>query len=58
MVFGIYFTLVLSRWVGTIEWEEHLVEEKRLADWRAGKGENPHIKEHFIVDGETSDECT
>ncbi|KAG0295039.1 hypothetical protein BGZ96_012702 [Linnemannia gamsii] len=58
MVFGIYFTLVLSRWVGTIEWAEHLVEEKRLADWRAGKGENPHIKEHFIVDGETSDECT
>ncbi|KAG0196298.1 hypothetical protein BGX28_010310 [Mortierella sp. GBA30] len=56
MLLGIYFTLVLSRWVSSIEWAEHLEEEKRLADWRAGKGENPHIKEHFQVDGREAQE--
>ncbi|KAG0200442.1 hypothetical protein BGX33_010994 [Mortierella sp. NVP41] len=56
MVFGVYFTLVLNRWVSGIEWAEHLDEEKRLADWRAGKAENPHIKEHFIVDTRPSQE--
>ncbi|KAK3830455.1 MAG: hypothetical protein JOS17DRAFT_160998 [Linnemannia elongata] len=58
LLFGFYFTLVLSRWVGSIEWAEHLEEEKRLADWRAGKAENPHIKEHFVVDGRPSQEAT
>jgi predicted membrane protein len=58
MLFGIYFTLVLSRWVSSIEWAEHLDEEKRLADWRAGKAENPHIKAHFVVEGRVSQECT
>ncbi|KAF9323078.1 hypothetical protein BKA57DRAFT_534786 [Linnemannia elongata] len=56
MLFGFYFTLVLSRWVSSIEWAEHLEEEKRLADWRAGKAENPHIKEHFVVEGRPSNE--
>ncbi|KAK3841657.1 MAG: hypothetical protein J3R72DRAFT_475331 [Linnemannia gamsii] len=56
MLFGIYFTLVLSRWVSAIEWADHLDEEKRLADWRAGKAENPHIKEHFVVDVRPSEE--
>ncbi|KAG9069775.1 hypothetical protein KI688_009100 [Linnemannia hyalina] len=58
LLFGFYFTLVLSRWVGSIEWAEHLVEEKRLADWRAGKAENPHIKEHFVVDRRPSEESS
>lgn len=44
--------------MGSIEWAEHLEEEKRLADWRAGKAENPHIKEHFVVDGRPSQEAT
>ncbi|KAG0067843.1 hypothetical protein BGZ89_005628 [Linnemannia elongata] len=56
MLLGFYFTLVLSRWVSSIEWAEHLEEEKRLADWRAGKAENPHIKEHFVVEGRPSNE--
>ncbi|KAF9926708.1 hypothetical protein BGZ67_007985 [Mortierella alpina] len=56
MVLGIYFTMVLSRWVSSIEWAEHLEEEKRLADWRAGKGENPHIKEPFQVEGHEGDD--
>lgn len=50
MLFGIYCTLVLNKWVSAIEWEEHLDEERRLEDWRNGKGENPHIKERFAVD--------
>ncbi|KAF9128634.1 hypothetical protein BGX30_014261 [Mortierella sp. GBA39] len=58
LLFGFYFTLVLSRWVGSIEWAEHLEEEKRLADWRAGKAENPHIKEHFVMDGRPSEEAS
>ncbi|KAF9907040.1 hypothetical protein EC991_011344 [Linnemannia zychae] len=58
MLLGFYFTLVLSRWVSAIEWADHLDEEKRLADWRAGKAENPHIKEHFVVDGRPSQEAS
>jgi len=54
--FGFYFTLVLGRWVSSIEWADHLDEEKRLADWRAGKAENPHIKKHFNIEGRTSQE--
>ncbi|KAF9096262.1 hypothetical protein BGX27_001141 [Mortierella sp. AM989] len=42
MVLGFYFTLILNRWVASIEWAEHLEEEKRLVEWRSGKGENPH----------------
>ncbi|KAG0252924.1 hypothetical protein BG011_006670 [Mortierella polycephala] len=45
MVVGMYFTLVLSRWVSAIEWQEHLEEEERLAAWRSGKGENPYAKD-------------
>ncbi|KAF9427853.1 hypothetical protein BGZ94_004006 [Podila epigama] len=56
MIFGIYFTLILSKWVSAIEWEEHLDEERRLEEWRNGHGENPHIKEHFVVDGRPSQE--
>ncbi|KAF8929417.1 hypothetical protein BGZ47_001063 [Haplosporangium gracile] len=58
LLFGFYFTLVLSRWVGSIEWVEHLDEEKQLADWRAGRAENPHIKEHFVVEGRPSQEAS
>ncbi|KAI1316830.1 hypothetical protein EDD11_009408 [Mortierella claussenii] len=54
---GIYFTLVLSRWVTSIEWAEHLEEDRKLADWRAGKAENPHIKSHFQVEGCATDEA-
>ncbi|KAF8926771.1 hypothetical protein BGZ47_002536 [Haplosporangium gracile] len=42
MVLGIYFTLVLSRWVSGLEWEAHLEEEQRLEKWRRGELENPH----------------
>ncbi|KAF9360208.1 hypothetical protein BGX26_010208 [Mortierella sp. AD094] len=45
MAFGFYFTLILNKWVTSIEWTEHLEEEKRLAEWRSGKGENPHVKD-------------
>ncbi|KAF8937614.1 hypothetical protein BGZ58_002431 [Dissophora ornata] len=48
MFFGVYFTLVLSRWVSSMEWVEHLEEEQRLADWRAGKGENPHADQKAV----------
>ncbi|KAG0040583.1 hypothetical protein BGZ82_001038 [Podila clonocystis] len=58
MVLGIYCTLVLSKWVSAIEWEEHLDEERRLEEWRNGHGENPHIKEHFQISGRTSQEMT
>ncbi|KAF9954541.1 hypothetical protein BGZ65_003952 [Modicella reniformis] len=50
MIFGTYFTLVLSNWVSKIEWEEHLEMEKRLELWRSGKGENPNGDDH--VEGE------
>ncbi|KAI8353916.1 hypothetical protein B0O80DRAFT_65766 [Mortierella sp. GBAus27b] len=33
MVFGTYFTLVLNKWVSSIEWEEHLEREKRRGPW-------------------------
>ncbi|KAF8930534.1 hypothetical protein BGZ58_008189 [Dissophora ornata] len=52
MVFGFYFTLVVSRWVSGIEWEEHLEEERGLEQWRNGHGENPHLKSDFVVDVE------
>ncbi|KAG0332787.1 hypothetical protein BG004_001100 [Podila humilis] len=58
MVLGIYCTLVVSKWVTGIEWEEHLDEERRLEQWRSGHGENPHIKEHFVVDGRPSQEMS
>ncbi|KAI7831343.1 hypothetical protein BC939DRAFT_436750, partial [Gamsiella multidivaricata] len=51
MLFGIYFTLVLNVWVSSIEWTEYLENERRLAAWRSGKAENPHIEEYFQVDG-------
>ncbi|KAG0262403.1 hypothetical protein BG011_010200 [Mortierella polycephala] len=35
-VFGLYFTLVVSKWVSGLEWEEHLEEERRLDQWRSG----------------------
>ncbi|KAF9088624.1 hypothetical protein BGX29_000171 [Mortierella sp. GBA35] len=41
MVLGIYFTLVLSRWVSGLEWEAHLEEEERLEKWRNGQIDNP-----------------
>ncbi|KAG0285347.1 hypothetical protein BGZ96_010379 [Linnemannia gamsii] len=37
MVLGIYFTLVVSRWVSGLEWEAHLEEEQRLEKWRRGQ---------------------
>ncbi|KAF9978260.1 hypothetical protein BGZ73_003067 [Actinomortierella ambigua] len=49
MIFGIYFTLVVSRWVSGIEWAEHLEAEKLLEDWRNGHGEQPHIKDPFAI---------
>ncbi|KAI1320947.1 hypothetical protein EDD11_009270 [Mortierella claussenii] len=52
MVFGMYFTLVLSKWVGSLEWEEHLEKERRLEQWRNGHGENPNLKSEFVVDVE------
>ncbi|KAF9301153.1 hypothetical protein BGZ74_007046 [Mortierella antarctica] len=58
MVFGIYFTMVLSKWVSGIEWEEHLEEERRLEEWRSGHGANPHIKEPFAIEGRPSQEMT
>ncbi|KAF9910577.1 hypothetical protein EC991_006136 [Linnemannia zychae] len=42
MILGIYFTLVVSRWVSGLEWEAHLEEEQRLEKWRSGQLENPH----------------
>jgi hypothetical protein len=51
LLLGIYFTLVLNRWVSKIEWEEHLENERKLEQWRNGHGENPHIKEQFEIDG-------
>ncbi|KAF9578559.1 hypothetical protein BGW38_005578 [Lunasporangiospora selenospora] len=39
MVIGIYFTLVLSKWVTSVEWEEHLERERRLDQWRSGHAE-------------------
>ncbi|KAK5798921.1 hypothetical protein F5H01DRAFT_358614 [Linnemannia elongata] len=42
MVLGIYFTLVVSRWVSGLEWEAHLEEEERLEKWRRGELEKPH----------------
>ncbi|KAF9333396.1 hypothetical protein BGZ91_011272 [Linnemannia elongata] len=42
MVLGIYFTLVVSRWVSGLEWEAHLEEEQRLEKWRRGELEKPH----------------
>ncbi|KAG0055027.1 hypothetical protein BGZ83_009797 [Gryganskiella cystojenkinii] len=44
MIFGFYFTLVLSKWVTAIEWAEHLEEERRLEEWRNGHGADPHVK--------------
>ncbi|KAI7816870.1 hypothetical protein BC939DRAFT_28767 [Gamsiella multidivaricata] len=40
-ILGFYFTLVLSKWVGGLEWEEHLEKERRLEQWRNGHGEKP-----------------
>ncbi|KAG0052633.1 hypothetical protein BGZ83_002349 [Gryganskiella cystojenkinii] len=54
LILGIYFTLVLSRWVSKIEWEERLENERRLEEWRNGHGENPHIKEQFEIEGRES----
>ncbi|KAF9432206.1 hypothetical protein BGZ76_011129 [Entomortierella beljakovae] len=48
MVFGLYFTLVLSKWVGGLEWEEHLEKERRLDQWRSGHGENPNVKDVVV----------
>ena len=48
MLSGLYFTLVLSRWVSSMERVEHLEEEQRLEDWRAGRGENPHGGEKAV----------
>ncbi|KAG0075336.1 hypothetical protein BGZ92_002952, partial [Podila epicladia] len=42
MVLGLYLTLVLSRWVSALEWNEHLEEERRLEEWRNGLGEDPN----------------
>ncbi|KAG0336233.1 hypothetical protein BG000_006787 [Podila horticola] len=56
MIFGIYCTMVVSKWVSAIEWEDHLEEERRLEDWRNGRGENPHIKDPFVIDGRASQE--
>ncbi|KAF9186771.1 hypothetical protein BGZ51_000847 [Haplosporangium sp. Z 767] len=39
MVLGFYFTLVVSKWVSGLEWEEHLEEERRLDQWRSGHAE-------------------
>lgn len=50
MVLGIYFTLAISHWVTGLEWEEHLEEERKLELWRNGKGEDPHVKEAFVID--------
>ncbi|KAF9965149.1 hypothetical protein BGZ70_005329 [Mortierella alpina] len=47
MILGFYFTLVLSKWVSSIEWEEHLEEERRLEQWRSGHGEKPG-QEHVV----------
>ncbi|KAG0306675.1 hypothetical protein BGZ98_001930, partial [Dissophora globulifera] len=44
MIFGLYFTVEMSRWVSSIEWREHLEQEQRLANWRAGKGDNPNTE--------------
>ncbi|KAF9586274.1 hypothetical protein BGW38_007555 [Lunasporangiospora selenospora] len=48
---SIYFTLVVSRWISRLEWEEHLENERRLEQWRSGHGENPHIKRQFQIQG-------
>ncbi|KAG0209484.1 hypothetical protein BGX31_002083, partial [Mortierella sp. GBA43] len=45
MFLGFYFTLVLSKWVSGLEWEEHLEKERRLEQWRSGHGANPNQKE-------------
>ncbi|KAG0034432.1 hypothetical protein BGZ81_004682 [Podila clonocystis] len=42
VVLGIYLTLVLSRWVTAVEWNEHMEEERRLEEWRSGHGEDPN----------------
>ncbi|KAF9924750.1 hypothetical protein FBU30_005353 [Linnemannia zychae] len=41
LVFGIYFTLVVSRWVSGLEWEAHLEKEERLEKRRRGQIDNP-----------------
>ncbi|KAG0043902.1 hypothetical protein BGZ83_010930 [Gryganskiella cystojenkinii] len=51
MVLGIHFTLVVSKWVTSLEWEEHLDNERRLELWRNGHGEDPHIKGDFVPPG-------
>ncbi|KAG0203244.1 hypothetical protein BGX28_004426 [Mortierella sp. GBA30] len=52
MTIGFYFTLVLSKWVSGLEWEEHLEEERRLEAWRSGHGEKSG-KEHVVDVPET-----
>ncbi|KAG0236358.1 hypothetical protein BGW41_000439 [Actinomortierella wolfii] len=48
-IFGIYFTIVLSRWVSSLEWEEHLQAEKALEDWRNGRGEQPTVHDPYAI---------
>ncbi|KAF9356041.1 hypothetical protein BGX26_005804 [Mortierella sp. AD094] len=52
MLFGLYFTMVLSKWVSGLEWEEHLEKERRLEQWRSGHGDNPNAKCDVVVDVE------
>ena len=47
MVFGLYFTLVVSKWVTAIEWTEHLEAERRLEAYRSG-----HAEEKFAIKAE------
>ncbi|KAF9895790.1 hypothetical protein BX616_008828, partial [Lobosporangium transversale] len=57
MILGIYFTLVLSKWVSALEWEEHLEREKRLAAWRDGKGDNPHVENEYQIEHPSGDQA-
>lgn len=52
MILGFYVTLVLSKWVSSLEWEEHLEEERRLEQWRSGHAEKPG-QEHVVEIAET-----
>lgn len=42
LLLGIYFTLVVSRWVSALESDDQQEEERRLEEWRNGHGENPN----------------
>ncbi|GJJ72162.1 hypothetical protein EMPS_04519 [Entomortierella parvispora] len=50
IILGVYFTLVISHWVTALEWEQHLENERKLELWRNGKGEDPLVKDAFVID--------